>query len=148
MSRLGCEGDRQSMAFPSSLGPTADKPRGHPEAAEPQVSVHRVARLSALLPGDRRGQALVGPGTSAGKRQSGCRVSRPTAARGSSSAQGQGVRWAPLLRISSLRAFQRKKENPGLGWVRRSLSRSSRPSSPQGAGTSSSRSGCSEPHLT
>ena len=74
------------MALPSSLGSTADKHPGPPEAAEAQAAVRLVARLSALLPGDGRGQALVCPGTSAGKRQSGRRQGQLPTARGSSSA--------------------------------------------------------------
>lgn len=79
------------MAFPSSLGSRADQQRGQAEAAEAQATVGVVARLSALLPGEGRGQALVCPGTAAGKRQSGCRLRQLPAARGSSSAQVQGV---------------------------------------------------------
>ncbi|XP_023800672.1 serine/threonine-protein kinase PAK 3-like isoform X2 [Cyanistes caeruleus] len=57
------------------LGSTADKLRGLPKAAEPQAAVALVAGLSALLPGDRRGQALVCPGASAA---SVCNLSQAT----------------------------------------------------------------------
>lgn len=128
VSSVGCKGDRWSVAFPSSPGATADKHRGQPEAAEPQAAVRLVPRLPAVLPADGRGQALVSPGTAAGKRPRGCRVCLLSAARGSWSAQVQGVRWAPFLRICSLGTFPwQTEENPGLGWVGRRLSRSPRP---------------------
>ncbi|XP_031950201.1 serine/threonine-protein kinase PAK 1-like isoform X3 [Corvus moneduloides] len=63
--------------------------------------------------------------------------------------EGGVFSWGPPPIVSGLAAFHMlRQQNPRLVWLGRVLCRSSGPGAPQGAGTSSSRSGGSEPCLT